>query len=159
MPKLNIIFKFVVSITIPLLAGFVGSIFTFSSIANWYVYLNKPTLTPPSWIFSPVWTTLFVLMGIGLFLVWKSGWERREVKIAMLAFGIQLVLNTLWSILFFGAENPGLAFIDIVLLWVAILVTIGLFSKISKTAALLLVPYVFWVSFAAYLNYGIWILN
>lgn len=159
MPKLNNFLKFVVSITAPLLAGFVGSFFTFSSIENWYVYLNKPALNPPSWVFSPVWTVLYILMGIGLFLVWKRGFDRKDIKIAMSVFGVQLVLNTLWSIIFFGTRNPGLAFVDILLLWVSILITTVLFFRISKIAAWLLVPYIVWVSFAAYLNYGIWILN
>lgn len=151
--------RFIVSVAAPLLAGFIGSFFTFSSVATWYVNLIKPALTPPSWIFGPVWTTLYVLMGISFFLVWKQGWDRRDVKIAMSVFGLQLVLNTAWSLIFFGAKNPGAAFIEIVFLWASILVTMILFSKISKTAGLLLVPYIAWVSFAAYLNYGIWTLN
>ncbi|HLP44178.1 MAG TPA: TspO/MBR family protein, partial [Candidatus Nanoarchaeia archaeon] len=122
-------------------------------------FLNKPALTPPSWVFGPVWTILYVLMGVALFFVWNEGWNRGGVRIAVSVFGVQLVLNTAWSLIFFGAKNPGAALIEIVLLWISILFTIILFSKISKRAGVLLVPYIVWVSFAAYLNYGIWTLN
>lgn len=151
--------KFVISIAVPLLAGFVGSLFTTPALPGWYASIIKPALTPPSWVFGPVWTTLFILMGIAAFLVWKRGLEKREVKVALSIFIIQLVLNALWSILFFGLQSPGAAFIDIIILWLAILFTIISFSKISKVAAWLLVPYILWVSFASYLNYSIYVLN
>lgn len=154
------ILKFIASIALPLLAGLVGSFFTASAIqSGWYAELAKPALNPPSWIFAPVWTALYVLMGIALFLVWRKELERREVKVAIGIFFAQLVLNALWSIIFFGLRSPGLALVEIVILWIAIIATIIPFTKISKIAGWLLVPYIIWVSFALYLNYAIWILN
>lgn len=149
----------IVSIGISELAGIIGSIFTASSIPTWYATLQKPSFNPPSWVFGPVWTTLFVLMGIAAFLVWQQGWKKKSVKIALSLFGVQLFLNTLWSILFFGMKNPGTACIEIIFLWLAIVATMIAFLKISKTAFWLLVPYILWVSFASFLNYTIWSLN
>lgn len=153
------IFKLVSAIVVSELAGIIGSVFTTPSIAGWYVTLTKPALNPPAWVFGPVWTTLFALMGIAAFLIWKKGLERRDVKIALGMFVGQLVLNTLWSIIFFGLRSPGGALIEIIFLWFAILATIVAFAKISKPAAWLLVPYIAWVSFAGYLNFTIWMLN
>lgn len=147
------------SLALPLLAGFVGSIFTTPSIQGWYAHIAKPALNPPSWIFGPVWTTLFVLMGISAFLVWKKGIEKRRVRVALGLFLIQLILNSLWSIIFFGLHNPGWAFVEIIALWIAILATIIAFARVSRPAAWLLVPYIMWVSFASYLNYQIYALN
>lgn len=157
--RLNNTFKLIIAIVISELAGVIGSIFTTPSITGWYAGIVKPTFNPPGWVFGPVWTTLFVFMGIAAFLVWKKGLERRDVKIALGVFVGQLVLNTLWSIIFFGLHSPGGALVEIVFLWLAILVTIVAFYKISKPAAWLLVPYIAWVSFAAYLNFTIWTLN
>ncbi len=140
-------------------AGVIGSLFTAPAIEGWYATLLKPELTPPDWIFAPVWTTLFFLMGIAVFLVWRREWERREVKIALGFFLFQLVLNTLWSVIFFGLQSPGGAFIEILALWLAIAATIWAFAPISRVATWLLTPYILWVSFAAYLNYAIWMLN
>jgi tryptophan-rich sensory protein len=153
------IFKLIFAILISQMAGTIGSVFTAPSINTWYETLAKPTLNPPSWIFGPVWITLFFLMGIAAFLVWKKGLERKEVRIALGIFILQLILNTLWSIIFFGLQNPGIALIEIAILWFAILATIIAFTKISKIASWLLVPYIVWVSFAMYLNYAIWMLN
>lgn len=141
------------------LAGIIGSVFTVSSIPTWYAGLVRPELSPPNWIFGPVWTTLYALMGVATFLVWRKGLNRRDVKIALSLFLGQLFLNSLWSILFFGLQNPGAALVEIAFLWVAILATCIAFAKISKPAAWLLLPYLVWVSFAAYLNYAIWTLN
>lgn len=127
--------------------------------SGWYATLAKPALNPPSWVFGPVWTTLFALMGIAAFLVWRKGTHRRNIKIALGIFGVQLALNTLWSILFFGMQNPGVALVEITLLWLAIVATIIAFARISRPAAWLLAPYILWVSFAAYLNYAIWAVN
>ena len=149
----------VIAIAVSELAGIIGSIFTVSAIPNWYSTLVKPALNPPSWVFGPVWTTLYALMGIAAWLVWKSGWERKEIKVALGVFGIQLFLNAIWSIIFFGLQSPGWALVDIVVLWFAIVWTMFVFYKISKPAAYLLVPYILWVSFASYLNYSIWMLN
>ena len=158
--------KLVLSIGVAQLAGIIGSVFTVSSVSTWYAVLEKPSLNPPAGVFGPVWTTLFVLMGIALFLVWKQYPKIRTNsrilkvwKIAIVMFFVQLVLNTGWSILFFGLKNPGLALIEIIILWLAIVVTMVWFYKISKPAAYLLAPYIAWVSFAVYLNYAIWTLN
>ncbi len=133
--------------------------FTAPFIAGWYAGLVKPAMNPPAWVFGPVWTMLFLLMGISAYLVWKKGLDRKDVKIALAIFLGQLVLNTLWSIIFFGLHSLGGALIEIVVLWLAILATIIVFAKIFRPAAWLLAPYIFWVSFAMYLNYSIWILN
>jgi tryptophan-rich sensory protein len=152
-------YKLIIAILGSEFAGILGSFFTTPSITGWYQTLNKPEIAPPNWVFGPVWTTLFALMGIAAFLIWKRGWNRRDVKIALGIFIGQLALNTLWSILFFGVHSPGSAFIEIIFLWLAILATMIAFSKISKAAAWLLLPYIMWVSFAGYLNYLIWSLN
>lgn len=151
--------KLVIGIGVSELAGILGAIFTTPSITGWYATLAKPEFSPPNWIFGPVWTTLYALMGIAAFLVWKKGLDRRDVKIALCIFVGQLVLNMLWSIIFFGLRSPGGALIEIIFLWLAILSTIVIFAKISQLATWLLLPYILWVSFAAYLNYSIWMLN
>lgn len=121
---------------------------------TWYDQLIKPALNPPSWVFGPAWTVLYVLMAVAAVLVWrKKKWN------ALAIFGVQLALNLIWTPLFFGLHSPSWAFVDIVLLWGAIVWTIVAFSKVSKTAAWLLAPYILWVSFAAYLNFSIWLLN
>jgi len=158
--KLNTIFKVFVAIAIAELAGVIGSFFTANSVSTWYAtQLVKPSWNPPSWVFGPVWITLYAMMGIAAYLVWSRGLERKEVKIALGVFGVQLVLNAIWSIIFFGIQSPGWAFVEIVFLWVAIVATIAVFARISKPAAWLLVPYILWVSFAGFLNYTIWDLN
>lgn len=140
-------------------AGLIGTIFTMPAIDSWYATLARPELAPPNWIFGPVWTTLYVLMGIAAFLVWQKGLDKKEVKIALSIFGVQLVLNTLWSIIFFGLQSPGWAFVEIIILWTAIAATIVAFARVSKVAAWLLAPYILWVSFAGYLNFMIFWLN
>ena len=135
------------------------SFFTVSSIPDWYSALRKSSLNPPDWVFGPVWTVLFLLMGISLYLVWDKGLKEKNVKRGLVFFGVQLSLNTLWSIIFFGLKSPTLAFIEIFILWIAILFTIIEFYRISKPAAYLLVPYFMWVSFAIFLNYSIVVLN
>lgn len=151
--------KLILAVVVCEAAGVVGSVFTAPSIPTWYAGLVKPAIAPPSWVFAPVWTLLFALMGIAAFLVWREGWKWRSVKIALAIFTGQLALNTLWSILFFGLRNPGLAYAEIILLWLAILVTIAVFHRISRAAAWLLVPYILWVTFASYLNFLLWRLN
>lgn len=148
-----------VAVLIAQSAGIIGSAFTAPAIRGWYRILEKPVLTPPSWLFGPVWITLYTLMGIAAFLIWKKGWEKRKVKIALSVFLFQLVLNALWSILFFGLKRVDLALIDISVLWASIVVMIVLFGRLSKPAAYLLIPYLLWVSFASYLNYAILVLN
>ena len=157
--KINNTLKLIIAVALSELAGIIGSVFTIPSISTWYATLVRPALNPPAWVFGPVWTVLYTLMGVAAFLVWKKGLEHRDVKIALGIFLGQLVLNTLWSIIFFGLHNPGAAFVEIIFLWLAIFATIVAFARISKPAAWLLVPYLAWVSFAVYLNYAIWILN
>lgn len=140
-------------------AGLVGSLFTAPSVPLWYATLVRPALAPPNWVFGPVWTALFLLMGIAAFLVWRAGVRRRGVRAALGVFYVQLGLNVLWSILFFGLQSPGAALAEIMVLWIAILETIILFSKVSRFAAILLMPYLLWVTFATYLNYSFWVLN
>lgn len=148
------VYKLIISIVVCQIAGFIGSIFTSKSIQTWYAGLAKPALNPPDWIFAPIWTTLFLLMGISLYLVWVQ-----QSKTAIIIFFIQLILNVVWSILFFGLKNPLLAFIEIIILWISILITIIYFYHVSKTSSYLLIPYILWVSFAAYLNFMLYFLN
>lgn len=148
-----------VAVGVSLLAGAIGSAFTASSVSLWYPTLVKPALNPPAWLFGPVWTALYVLMGIAAYLVWRQGRERGDVKDALKIFSLQLVLNVTWSVLFFGLLNPLLALVGIMLLWCAILWTIVAFSHIACPAAWLLAPYLAWVTFATYLNAAIWVLN
>jgi benzodiazapine receptor len=151
--------KAVLSIIACQCAGILGSIFTRSSVSTWYPTLIKPWYTPPGWVISAVWILLFTLMGLSLFLVWRAGLGRPEAKTAIYAFAVQLGANILWSAAFFGMQSPLAAFVVIVLLWILILLTIIRFLPISRKASLLLVPYIIWVSFAAYLNYSIIRLN
>ena len=153
------IIKLLVAILACQIAGVVGSIFTAPSIPTWYATLKKPDFTPPNWVFAPVWTTLFVLMGVSAYLVWNKGLENKNVKMALLIFSIQLALNMLWSFLFFELHFPLYAFFEIVVLWLAILLTVLNFFKITRTAGWLLIPYIIWVSFAAILNFSIVRLN
>lgn len=157
--KLTNISKFIVSIFVCLFAGFLGSLATRSSIPTWYAALSKPPFNPPSHVFAPAWTILYVLMGVSAFIIWRKGLQDQHVKVALSIFTGQLVLNVLWSIIFFGLKLPFPAFIEIMILWAAILFTILSFRKISITAALLLIPYILWVSFAAVLNFSLWRLN
>jgi tryptophan-rich sensory protein len=151
--------KLAVSIAVCLAAGVIGSLFTTPKIPGWYASLAKPSFTPPSWLFGPVWTALYILMGISLFLVWRKGLAVREVRIALVVFLVQLVLNAAWSLAFFGGESPGAGLAVIIPLWIGIVASIALFAPISKGAAILLVPYLLWVSFATILNGSIYLLN
>lgn len=152
-------FKLVFSIVITQAAGIIGSIFTYPAVQTWFVELSKPAYNPPNWVFGPVWTTLYFLMGISLYLVWVRGIHKKPVKIALIVFAAQLLLNSLWSILFFGLQSPLLALVDITLLWVMIVAMIITFAKVSPNAAKLQIPYFLWVTFATYLNYALWVLN
>lgn len=151
--------KLIISVIGAEFAGIVGSLFTAPAIPTWYASLTKPAFNPPSWIFAPVWTTLYAFMGIAAFLVWQKGLDRADVRKALGVFLLQLVLNAAWSIIFFGLHNPAWALFDITALWLAIIWNITLFYAVSKPAAWLLVPYILWVSFAAYLNWSLWMLN
>lgn len=158
-PTLKTVLLFIFSIFICQLAGFIGSFFTIRAIPTWYASLNKPYFNPPGWIFAPVWTILYSLMGIALFLILSKGMEKQSVRIAVGIFAAQLMLNALWSIIFFGLKNPFFAFVEIIFLWFAILASIIAFFRLSRTAAILLIPYLLWVSFAAVLNFYLWNLN
>jgi benzodiazapine receptor len=156
MKKVLVILAFVL---ICELAGVIGSVFTTPSIPGWYTALAKPPFNPPNWIFAPVWTTLYALMGISAYLVYAKRLKRNKVRKALAVFAGQLLLNTLWSVVFFGAHMILGAAVIIIVLWGMIVATIWLFSRISKAAAYLLVPYILWVSFAAVLNISLYVLN
>jgi len=157
--KISGILRLVASIIICQLAGFIGSIFTRSSIPTWYASLEKPSFTPPNWLFAPVWTILFLLMGVSVFLVWRDRSGSQRSRVALAIFAIQLVLNMVWSIAFFGFRSPLAGLIVILVLWIAILSTILNFLKVSEIAGILLIPYILWVTFAAVLNVSIFALN
>jgi translocator protein len=153
------IYKLVISILVPLLVGGTSSFFTIDAIKGWYTTLNKPFFTPPNWLFGPAWTTLYILMGISFYMIWNNVESNKYRNKAYLFFAIQLILNFFWSIIFFYFQNPLAGLIEIILMLFAIIMSIFYFSKISKIAAWLLVPYVCWVSFATALNLAIWHLN
>lgn len=140
-------------------AGIIGAIFTTPNIKTWFANINKPEIAPPNWLFAPVWTVLFALMGIAAWLVWKKVNSSGKAQEALTIFFIQLFLNVMWSIIFFGNQNIGGALSEIVVLWLAIFLTIFKFKSISKTAAYLMLPYILWVSFAGYLNFLLYKLN
>ena len=156
---MNKIIKFIISVAVCELVGLISTPFTISAIQTWYQYLNKPSFSPPNWVFGPVWTILYFLMGISAYLIWIKGLKNKKVKPALKIFIVQLIFNFLWSIFFFGMHNPILSLIDIILLWITILLTIIKFYELSKPAAYLLIPYILWVSFATLLNFAIVILN
>ncbi|KPK62816.1 TspO protein [candidate division WOR_3 bacterium SM23_42] len=153
------IWRFIISIAICQLAGIIGSVFTAPAVPTWYAALKKPAFSPPNWLFGPVWITLYVLMGISLFLVWRKSVDIPAVKTGLTVFGVQLILNILWSAAFFGLKSPVAGLLFIIALWIAILVTILRFTRVSEFAAILLVPYIVWVSFAAILNLSLFLLN
>ena len=151
-------FKLFVSLVVCQMAGIIGSIFTTPAIPVWYASLQKPSFAPPNWLFAPVWTFLFLLMGITLYLIWQA-YPKKEAKSALLFFLIQLGLNILWSVIFFGLKSPMIAFIEIVVLWLAILVAMIKSFRVSQVAGYLIMPYILWVNFAAVLNFFLWRLN
>lgn len=152
------ILKLIASVLISQAAGAIGSLFTVQNIPTWYAGLNKPSFNPPNYLFGPVWITLYFIMGIAFYLVWRKS-ETENIKSAVWLFMIQLALNSVWSIIFFGYKNPMLGFMEIIVMWVFIVLCIVKFYPISKVAAWLLVPYLLWVSFASVLNFKIWMLN
>lgn len=151
--------KLLAAIVVCNLGGIIGALVTTTGEGSWYAAIEKPPFNPPGFVFGPVWTTLYILMGISLYLVWMEGTGRRDVRLALTVFFIQLGLNTLWTFLFFGLQSPFLGLVEILILWIFILATIVVFYPINKTAAFLLVPYLAWVTFAAFLTCSIWILN
>jgi translocator protein len=145
------------------LAGAIGSIFTINSISTWYVTLNKPFFTPPNWIFGPAWITLYTIMGISLFIILKTINNKEKFisknKVALFLFGLQLIINTIWSIIFFGLQNIFLGMVTIITLWFIVALTVIKFYKINQKAGILLIPYLVWLSFATILNISIFLLN
>jgi benzodiazapine receptor len=156
---MTLILRLIISIVICEGAGFIGAIFTMPKIATWYTTLRKPVFQPPNWLFGPAWTTLFLLMGIALFLVWNKGLPFASIRTAIIFFVVQFALNILWNVLFFGLQSPLAGLIEISVLWVSILLTIIYFWQISPPAGILLLPYIGWVSFATLLNAAIVYLN
>ncbi len=156
--KMKNIYKLIISLAIPLLVGYLGSLFTSTSVNSWYLTLKKPSFNPPNWIFAPVWTSLFILIGLSFYLIWRKGYSK-ERRAAFFIYFIQLSFNLLWSFFFFGLKSPFLGLLDIVVLLIFILINIYLFYKISKASAYLLLPYLLWVSFASILNFYIFVLN
>jgi benzodiazapine receptor len=154
MPKF---LKLLLSLAFPQIAGGLGAFFTISSVQSWYLTINRPSWNPPSWLFGPVWTLLYILMGIACFLIWKS--DSAYKKQLLTLYFAQLVLNALWSPAFFGMQSPLLGLFVIIPLWGSILICILQFRKVSKLASGLMVPYLLWVSFATALNAAIWWLN
>lgn len=151
-------FKFVVSLGLCFFVAFLGGMATAPAVSSWYQTINKPVWNPPSWIFGPVWTVLYLLMAISFFLIWKKGVTKKTKK-PLTLFLVQLILNLIWSFIFFGIGNFWLAYAELIVLWVFILATIQSFWKISSTAGWLLIPYILWVSFAGVLNLTIALLN
>ena len=157
---MNKIFRISAVVATCLAVGYFSGMVTRSAITTWYPTLIKPSFNPPNWIFAPVWSLLYTMMGVAAGLVWNEIDSKKEiVKKALIVFAIQLILNALWSFLFFGLKNPLLAGIEIVVLWLLIYETYIQFSKIDKIAGYLFIPYLAWVSFAALLNGSIWWLN
>ena len=157
--KLIGVFKLIISIVVCQCAGIIGSIFTASAIPTWYATLNKPVFTPPNWLFAPAWITLYLLMAIAAFLIWRRGLHIKPVRIALILFLIQLIINVIWSVVFFGLQSILSGLIVIVTLWIMILFTIIQFYKVSIAAGSLMIPYILWVTFATCLNAGIYMLN
>jgi tryptophan-rich sensory protein len=157
--KIRGAFLFILSLALCQLAGLIGSIFTVPNIKTWYSGLNKPSFTPPNWIFAPVWTALYILMGISLFLILRKGLREKNIREAFMMFMVQLILNAGWSIVFFGTHSILGGFLVISVLWASILVTIILFYGISHLASIMLLPYLLWVSFASVLNFSLFLRN
>jgi len=153
------IVRTILCIGICMLFAFAGSLFTPEPGSWYYTELRKPSWNPPDWLFPPVWTVLFVLMGVSLSMVLDTGKDKKALDSAAKLFGLQLFLNLGWSASFFGARSPLAGFVEILVLWAAIVATITVFARVSRPAALLLVPYLLWVSFASYLNFTILRLN
>ncbi len=152
--------RLIVACSVSLAAGGIGSlVVTDPGFTSWYAAIQKPGFMPPSWVFGPVWTVLYLLMGVAAFLVWQRGLGSRIVRIALVWFVVQLALNASWTPVFFGLQRIDLALLVIVLLWAAIIVTIYYFFRVSRPAGMLLIPYLLWVSFATVLNASIWHLN
>jgi tryptophan-rich sensory protein len=151
--------RFLIAVAVPLSVGGLSGVATARGVQEWYPTLAKPPFNPPPWVFGPVWTLLYLMMGVAAFLVWQRGWNDEAVRAALALFLVQLALNGLWSVLFFGMRAPGWAFAEIIVLWLSIAATVILFWRIVAAAGMMLLPYAAWVGFAAVLNGSIWLLN
>lgn len=157
--------KLIASIVLCQLAGIIGSFFTFSAITDWYQYLNKPSFSPPNWVFGPVWTSLYTLMGISLYLHWiklsdkKYSKQSKYIKESITIFLIHLFFNAIWSIIFFGLKEILFALVIIIIIWGFVVGMIRRFYQTDKWSSYLLYPYLAWVSFATVLNFSLWLLN
>ena len=151
--------KLIICIVICQLAGVVGTIFRMDSIPTWYAALNKPLFAPPDWLFGPVWIMLYLMTGISLFIIWKEDLKNREVKTAFLIFILQLIISVIWSFVFFGIQSITGGLILIIILWLMVILAIIRFKSISRTAVILLIPYLLWVSYITLLNFSIYKLN
>jgi len=152
------VIKLLVSIVLPLSLGAIAGMFTSQSVSGWYETLNRPSFNPPNWIFGPVWTTLYILMGISLYLIWKQDVSKERNR-AILVFLVQLILNFCWSFIFFYFNLIGIALVEIILLWINILIMLVLFYRIRPLAAYINIPYFIWVTFATILNASYYFLN
>ncbi len=155
---MNSVLKLIISLALPLTVGAVAGIFTARAIPTWYATLNQPSFNPPNWLFGPVWTLLYLLMGISLYWIWSMA-PGKERNLALMAFGVQLLLNFGWSFLFFYYKTLGLALVEIAILWVSIVVMLMLFRRVKPLAAYINIPYLLWVSFATILNAAYFRLN
>lgn len=159
LPQRRPLWSLVAAVLVCELVGAAGGLLSADGITTWYPTLAKPALTPPSWVFGPVWTTLFALLGAGAWLVWKAGLDRRPVRVALALFAVQYVVQVAWSGVFFGLRSPGGGLAVIAVLWLLIVATVVAFDRVDRRAALLLVPYLLWVTFASFLNLRLWQLN
>ena len=157
--KVRSVPKLVAAVLFCFVLGSLGSFVTVTGSGSWFAQLVKPSFQPPNWLFGPMWTTLFILMGIALYLVWELVTDKPEVRFALTIFGVQFALNIIWSFLFFGLQSPLLGLLDIIILWWMILATIVIFYRVRKGAAYFLIPYIAWVSIATVLNATIYLLN
>jgi tryptophan-rich sensory protein len=151
--------RIAICVSVCLIVGAIAAMATQSSVHDWYLSLNKPIFNPPNWLFAPVWTVLYILMGVAAGIVWDKGFYHKWVKTALYHFGIQLILNAFWSVVFFGLKLPLPALFIIIALFILLLPTYKWFKVVDKNAAYLLLPYLIWVAFAAALNFEIWRLN
>jgi len=158
-PTMNNAAKLIIAVAAPVVIGGLSGFATARGVSTWYPTLVKPSFNPPAWVFGPVWTVLYIMMGVAAYLLWRQGINVVGVRVALAVFVIQLALNALWSILFFGMHSPGWALFEIVVLWFAIGVTIRLFWNVVPAAGALLLPYLAWVSFATVLNASLWWLS
>lgn len=156
---MSLLVKIIICVVVCLGVGLASGASTANGITEWYAFLNKPFFNPPNWLFAPVWTILYTMMGVSAGLIWDKGFDKLGVKSALSIFVAQFILNTLWSFVFFGMRQPLYALFVIIALWILILLTINKFNKLNKTAGLLLIPYLLWVSFATILNFSIYWLN